>query len=333
MRPEIREVLYPIYGDVLIDHDSVSAREDIQGMGGINVFWHCHNQYESSTADSPSKRNVFEAGMIAGFVNYLIHNGIAPEKITILTFYTGQQAEIFIHLRGYDSLKRHLRTIKIVTVDSYQGEQNDIVILSLVRSNSEQKIGFLENENRVCVALSRAERGFYVFGDIALLSRQSVIWWEIGKIFNTSPSRVGYKLPITCQRHNTRTMIEDYAEWNDIDGGCRLPCGETREDCGHKCILKCHPLSHDKYPCAESCLEKIPICGHTCTERCGQACRCGHCGHWANPPEEEGEKDEEEEQTKAKEVVNQNLGFGGIRKPVEKVRRKKTGKYANAARG
>jgi helicase required for RNAi-mediated heterochromatin assembly 1 len=49
-----------------------------------------------------------------------------------------------------------LPNVKVTTVDNYQGEENDFILLSLVRSNNEDKIGFLEVENRVCVALSRA---------------------------------------------------------------------------------------------------------------------------------------------------------------------------------
>lgn len=49
--------------------------------------------------------------------------------------------------------------MKITVVDNYQGEESRIVILSLVRSNRDGKIGFLAAQNRVCVALSRAKEG------------------------------------------------------------------------------------------------------------------------------------------------------------------------------
>ena len=43
--------------------------------------------------------------------------------------------------------------------------ENEIIILSLVRSNKENKIGFLKIPNRVNVALSRAKKGMYIFGN------------------------------------------------------------------------------------------------------------------------------------------------------------------------
>jgi len=55
-----------------------------------------------------------------------------------------------------------LKDVKIRVVDIFQGEENDIILLSLVRSNKE--IGLLESEKRLFVALSRAKMGLYVIG-------------------------------------------------------------------------------------------------------------------------------------------------------------------------
>ena len=68
--------------------------------------------------------------------------------------------------------------IKVVNVDSYQGEENDIIILSLVRSNVDDKIGFVGVSNRICVALSRARKGLYIFGNSKCLIGSKVKLWE-----------------------------------------------------------------------------------------------------------------------------------------------------------
>ncbi|KAJ4367927.1 hypothetical protein N0V86_009767 [Didymella sp. IMI 355093] len=60
--------------------------------------------------------------------------------------------------------------------------RNDIVLLSLVRSNKHHSIGFLSNENRACVALSRAKRGFYLFGNAELLACESWTWGQVVNI-------------------------------------------------------------------------------------------------------------------------------------------------------
>ena len=56
--------------------------------------------------------------------------------------------------------------MRISSVDNYKGEENDIILLSLVRSNKQYSIGFLKNFNRVCVAFSRAKLGFYIIGNL-----------------------------------------------------------------------------------------------------------------------------------------------------------------------
>ena len=54
-----------------------------------------------------------------------------------------------------------------------KGEENKILIISLVRSNAEGRLGFVKIENRVCVSLSRAQYGMYVFGNFDMLSKRS----------------------------------------------------------------------------------------------------------------------------------------------------------------
>lgn len=69
-------------------------------------------------------------------------------------------------------LQKKLAQIKVQTVDNYQGEENDIILLSIVRSNKSRKIGYLKIENRINVALSRARIGMFIFGNFDFI-RQS----------------------------------------------------------------------------------------------------------------------------------------------------------------
>ncbi len=66
--------------------------------------------------------------------------------------------------------RRHFRrTVKIDTVDSFEGREEDIVVISLVRSNERGRIGFLRVPNRLNVAISRAKRLVACIGDSATL--------------------------------------------------------------------------------------------------------------------------------------------------------------------
>lgn len=73
-----------------------------------------------------------------------------------------------------------LEDFRIECVDGYQGEENDIILLSLVRSNIDNSIGFLHIQNRICVALSRARNGLYIMGNMDNLIHSS-IWKKISQ--------------------------------------------------------------------------------------------------------------------------------------------------------
>ncbi|GKZ32257.1 hypothetical protein AbraIFM66950_001537 [Aspergillus brasiliensis] len=160
MAPEIRQLLEPIYGE-LCDHDSVLKRPGVKGMGALRSYFLTH-EWPESRDSLASKYNEIEAQMIAELFTHLLQNGNSVKEITILTFYNGQRKKLLSVLKRHPYLQG--QQLKVVTIDSYQGEENEIVILSLVRS-SESDIGFLSIANRVCVALSRARRGFYMFGN------------------------------------------------------------------------------------------------------------------------------------------------------------------------
>jgi helicase required for RNAi-mediated heterochromatin assembly 1 len=207
MAPEIRRLLTPIY-DTLEDHPSVNDYEKVPGMGDIRSFFFCHSWSENSDSLA-SKYNTEEAQMVVGFFLYLVFNGTSVKNITVLTFYNGQRKKILKLLKDNRYLQGQY--VKVATADSYQGEENEVVLLSLVRSNEEQKIGFLAVENRVCVAMSRAKRGFYVFGNGQILATVDPLWWEITKIMGNgdeAPRRIGFHLPLTCENHGNKIFVK-----------------------------------------------------------------------------------------------------------------------------
>ena len=361
MRPEIREILEPIYGNQLKDHPSVVGRDPVQGMGDVNMFWYSHTNHEDVMPDTPSKINPYEADMVAKFIEYLVLNGAETDNITVLTFYTGQRELIRRKLRqnpNFVSVR-----FKINTVDSFQGEENDIIILSLVRSNrdgrdGQGKIGFLDNANRVCVALSRAQRGFYIFGNASMIT-QDQLWWDVAAILNRPPVRIGTSLPLTCLRHKERTLIEGLSDWMDLKGGCIKPCKE-RMPCGHDCPLRCHAFDHSQYRCMDPCRKINPNCGHQCSKACWEDCWCTVCGLSARKAPAAADSGDEEEENEAKsKAANgkagkagragragkagkeaaakesdqpQVLGFGGVPRPPDKAQRRGHGqfKYSDA---
>lgn len=67
--------------------------------------------------------------------------------------------------------ENYLKKISINTVDSFQGQERDVIYLSLTRSNAEQTIGFLSDIRRMNVAMTRAKMKLVAIGDSATLSR------------------------------------------------------------------------------------------------------------------------------------------------------------------
>ncbi|KAJ5742935.1 hypothetical protein N7533_010037 [Penicillium manginii] len=207
MASEIRELLMPIYGS-LYDHPSVLKSALVPGMGSLRSFFFTHDWPESGDSLT-SKLNELEAIMIVKFYAYLVLNGIPFWEITVLTFYNGQRKLILKHMRTNKYLANHIH--KVVTVDSYQGEENEIILLSLVRSNKSNGIGFLAADNRVCVSLSRAKRGLYMFGSSGTLEQFSPLWENIISILRSPGGdhdpRIGKILPLTCKKHKNETLI------------------------------------------------------------------------------------------------------------------------------
>lgn len=69
-----------------------------------------------------------------------------------------------------------------------------------MRNNGEGKIGFLKEENRVCVALSRAREGLYIMGNIDDLVVENKIWPKLKKVLEDQEA-LGESLTLECQNH------------------------------------------------------------------------------------------------------------------------------------
>ena len=109
--------------------------------------------------------------------------------------------------------------VRITLVDNFQGEENQIILLSLVRSNEEGKIGFLSTENRVNVALSRAKHGLFIVGNMDSLCARSTLWQKIKERLEERGC-FGTSLPLKCQVHPDQVRNVFGATDFPAEGGC-----------------------------------------------------------------------------------------------------------------
>ncbi|CAG2194386.1 NFX1-type zinc finger-containing protein 1 [Mytilus edulis] len=167
--------------------------------------------------------------------------------------------------------------VKVTAVDNYQGEENEIILLSLVRSNIENKIGYLSESNRVCVALSRAKIGLYAIGNFELLKSKSKLWNGILRMQKGSNS-FGTRLQLTCQNHKSSTDISQPNDFDLVaDGGCQKSCSFRRK-CGHFCSRKCHIDDPDhSEKTVQNNVTKVCPMGHRCMKSCHFPYLCGKC--------------------------------------------------------
>jgi predicted RNA-binding Zn-ribbon protein involved in translation (DUF1610 family) len=110
-------------------------------------------------------RNDAEVRVCAQVVRILDERADPELSLAVIAMYADQVDR----LRQALSRRRFRRQVRIDTVDSFEGREEDMVVISLVRSNERGRIGFLRVPNRLNVAISRARRLVVCVGDAATL--------------------------------------------------------------------------------------------------------------------------------------------------------------------
>ncbi len=137
---------------------------------------------ESTEAGTQSLRNEGEAGLVVARVRALLGAGLHPEQLGVITPYRAQAALIREHLLELEGLE-------IDTVDAFQGREKEAILVSLVRSNGNQTIGFLEDLRRINVAITRARRHLFIVGDSATLTGHPFF----ARLFDEAQAQQGYR--------------------------------------------------------------------------------------------------------------------------------------------
>ncbi|WP_291912230.1 AAA domain-containing protein [Chitinophaga sp. CB10] len=150
---------------LLYDNDTPLAFIDTAGCGF------------DEQSDGTSTTNPEEAAFLFRHLE-IMANALAPHytpenfpTVAIISPYRQQIEVLKEQLAHYPALQPYKDRISINTIDSFQGQERDMVYISMTRSNTENKIGFLSDIRRMNVAMTRARKKLVIIGDSATLSQ------------------------------------------------------------------------------------------------------------------------------------------------------------------
>ncbi|OJK04769.1 hypothetical protein ASPACDRAFT_56208 [Aspergillus aculeatus ATCC 16872] len=284
MVPEISSLVRRLTYPELEDGDKTMNRPAPRGLQDRVIFID-HRHPEGSfggvadrndSGGKASKQNAFEVQLVLRIVRYLGQQGYGTDKLVVLTPYLGQLHLLREELRketdpilndldSYDLVRAGLMTqasaqhikrpIKLSTIDNYQGEESEIVIASLTRSNKSGDIGFMAAPQRLNVLLSRARDVLIMVGNSNTFLGSKTgegVWRPFVDQLQTC-GHLYDGLPVKCEQHpKTLAVLQSPDDFDAKcpDGGCEQLCG-TKLNCGmHDCPQKCHQLSdHSKMQC------------------------------------------------------------------------------------
>ena len=181
MHPMISE--FPsrhFYNGQLMTHPSVSRPINSSfpwPKKDLPLFF-CHIEgKEERPATGISYLNKAELTAVLYFIKRLTSAGVETEKIGVITPYNGQKNSLLAMLEDSE-----YKDIEVASVDGFQGREKDYIIISCVRSNRYGNIGFLVDQRRLNVALTRAKYGMLLCGNAELLSHDQN-WKELLKFY------------------------------------------------------------------------------------------------------------------------------------------------------
>ena len=194
-----------------------SAPEFLRGNAGLRYDYQFIDvpDYKGKGESEPSPhfiQNLGEAEYAVALYQYMRLLGYPAEKISILCTYAGQRALI------RDVLSHRCKTNRLFgmpawvgTVDKYQGEQNDYIILSMVRTKAP---GYLRDIRRLTVALSRARLGLYILGRREVFESNL----ELREAFALLVERENKLSLVAGEMFPTERGVEDKTEAVEMEG-------------------------------------------------------------------------------------------------------------------
>ena len=333
MYPQIASLLRQVFynnnkdEEKLNDDESTEKLEKPLGFPNHIQFWLHDFEEKGEDIKMRSHVNVNEAKVCAHLFLMMLCRGYKSSEITIIALYKGQKKQIERELMNlidryysdpelnvYDAfdfendlpdleynrdlnelidLRKSLVGRYVKCLDDFQGEENEVIIISLTRS---QKPGFVKNENRALVTLSRARQIEFVVGNRNVFGPENKInklWRNIttaALINNDNVVHYDGLEACPCPIHSENqklVLMKNIDDFINFRFNCCLEdCSETAS-CGHHCFMPCH-FHSDLSSKHKNIFERRYFCNERCAKRCkkGHQCEemCGTCVHYGCPP-------------------------------------------------
>ena len=173
--------------------DDVS--EGSEGQENSSLFTHHSSLYkEQFVGESFGRINKAEAELtlltLAEYFTKIGKQRVLEERIDvgIISPYRAQVQYLKKLIKKYEFFKPYRRLISVNTVDGFQGQERDVILISLVRSNDEGQIGFLKDLRRMNVAMTRARMKLIILGNKNTMTKHPFYkkLWEYVEAINNN---------------------------------------------------------------------------------------------------------------------------------------------------
>ena len=174
---------------------SDDASEGSEEQENSSLFTHHSSLYkEQFVGESFGRINKAEAELtlltLAEYFTKISKRRVLEERIDvgIISPYRAQVQYLKKLIKKYEFFKPYRRLISVNTVDGFQGQERDVILISLVRSNDEGQIGFLKDLRRMNVAMTRARMKLIILGNKDTMTKHPFYkkLWEYVEAINNN---------------------------------------------------------------------------------------------------------------------------------------------------
>jgi DNA polymerase III delta prime subunit len=158
MREPIGRVVSDLFYEGKLVHEAPHPRMPLPWPFDRELVWVDTGAQDEYRDAQRSVANEFEVALCKDITS-IIRRRVRKAKLAVIAMYASQVNRLSSALKGI------VPPEDIESVDAFEGRESDAVILSLVRSNDRAAIGFLNDPNRVNVAISRAKKLLVIVGD------------------------------------------------------------------------------------------------------------------------------------------------------------------------